>query len=266
MDDVVIVTGAGRGIGLGLASALLKAGYRVATFDIHGEGDDLLRSLGGNRALPQRCDVSDPDQVSQAVKRVIDQWGRIDILVNNAALCLFVPFEQRSVDDIRREFDINYFGYINAIRAVLPQMRLQGRGVIHNMSSTVGFTGFPELSGYASTKGAIESLTLTLALELRGSGISIGVMHPPLTATRSSEPLGIPAQMQEDPETVGRKLASRIMSRRPSVTAGFATSVVVMASRVFGVSMGRLLAGLTQRSRAAAGNLEKRTSPSSAHQ
>lgn len=266
MDEVVIVTGAGRGIGLGLAAALLKVGYRVAAFDVHDEGDDHLRAVGGNRALPIRCDVSDPDQVSQAVKRVIDQWGRIDILVNNAALALFMPFEQCSVDDFRREFDINYFGYVNVIRAVLPQMRLQRRGVIHNMSSSIGFTGFPDLSGYASTKGAIESLSLTLALELRGSGISVGVMHPPLTATRSSEPLGIPAQMKADPEAVGRKLANRIMSRRPSVAAGFTTSAAVMASRIFRVRMGRFIARLSQGARQGGGDFEKHTSRASAHE
>lgn len=130
-------------------------------------------------------------------------------------------------------------GRTNDVSAPIGSRRLQGRGVIHNMSSSIGFTGFPGLSGYTSTKGAIESLTRTLALELRGSGISIGIMQPPLTTTQSSKPLPIPAQAMADPEAVGRKLAGRIMSRRPSVAAGFCASAVVTASRICRASTGR---------------------------
>jgi NAD(P)-dependent dehydrogenase (short-subunit alcohol dehydrogenase family) len=100
----------------------------------------------------------------------------------------------RTPDDTRREFEVNYFGYLNMIDAVLPVMRQQEHGVIHNLSSGVGITGYPGISGYASTKGAIEALTRTLALEFAPLGITVNLMHPPLTGTTSSAPLCVPPE------------------------------------------------------------------------
>lgn len=232
-DDVVIITGANRGIGLGLARALDALGRRVAGFDLE------VDNLSGIEAFV--CDITDAGQVEEAVARVVEKWGRIDVLVNNACVAIFSPFEERDLETIRREFEVNYFGHLNTIRAVLPYMKAQGGGVIHNVSSTVGFSGFPGLSGYASTKGALEALSRTLTVELEPYGITVNVIHPPLTRTTSSAPLGVPDRVMADPEVVGRKLAPKIGSRRSVVTPGWVESAGVLMARWFPGGMGRLL-------------------------
>lgn len=109
--------------------------------------------------------------------------------MNNACLAVFSPFEEKSLIDTRRAFEVNILGCVNMIKAVLPTMKPQGGGIIHNVSSTVGISGFAGIYGYASTKGAVDALTRTLALELEPYGIVVNLVYPPLTRTRSSSPL-----------------------------------------------------------------------------
>jgi NAD(P)-dependent dehydrogenase (short-subunit alcohol dehydrogenase family) len=244
---VVIITGANNGIGLGLAKALRSGGDRVACLDLSGE------NLAELPFYP--CDVTDPAQVATAVAGVLSAWGRVDVLVNNACLAIFCPFEAKQLDDTRREFEVNYYGYLNLIRAVLPTMKAQHGGVIHNFSSTVGTSGFAGIYGYASTKGAIEALSRTLAIEFAPYGITVNIVHPPLTRTQSSAPLGVPPQFMADPAAVGRKLAKKIGSTRPVVTPGAAEALGVFASKLFPEMMGKFLSA-----RAAAAR-EKATLP-----
>jgi NAD(P)-dependent dehydrogenase (short-subunit alcohol dehydrogenase family) len=175
--------------------------------------------------------------------------GRVDVLINNACLALLNPFEERSLDDIRREFEVNYFGYLSMIRAELPVMKKQGRGVIHNFSSGVGYTGIPGMTGYTSTKGAIESLTRTLALEYASQGIVFNVMHPPLTRTKSSSGLGVPPEMMADPVVVGRGLAKQVGKTTPVLTPDFSNGFQLWVSYHFRVQMGKLLAMMTERAK-----------------
>jgi len=180
---------------------------------------------------------------------VVRKWGSMDILINNACLALFIPFGERSLDDIRREFEVNYFGYLNMIRAVLPGMKAQGHGIVHNFSSGVGYTGMPGMTGYTSTKGAIEALTRTLALEYTSQGIIFNVMHPPLTRTKSSSGLGVPPQMMADPEVVGRKLAKQVGKTAPVLTSDFGNGIQLWVTYHFHIQMGKLLAMMTERAK-----------------
>ena len=232
-DQVVVVSGANSGIGLALARALDADGRRVAGLDLAGD------RLAGLRFL--RCDVTDPAEVDAAVDAVVCDWGRIDVLVNNACLAVFAPFEERDLATTRREFEVNFYGYLHLIAAVVPHMKRQGGGVIHNVGSTVGSTGFAGLSGYASTKGAIEALTRTLAIELAPHGIAVNLVHPPLTRTPSAAPLGVPPQFMADPEAVGRKLARKIGSRRSVLTPGPAEAIGVWLARLAPGPMGAFL-------------------------
>lgn len=241
---VIIITGANNGIGLALTHSLLEMGDRVAALDLEM---DNLASHPHPSLLPFRCDVTQPGQIQFAVDEVIRRWERIDILINNACLALFIPFEERSLDDIRSEFEVNYFGYLNTIRAVLPVMKKLGRGVIHNFSSGVGYTGIPGMTGYTSTKGAIESLTRTLALEFASQGIVFNVMHPPLTRTKSASGLSIPPEMMADPDVIGRKLAKQVGKSSPVLTPDFSNRIQLWVSYHFRVPMGQLLAMMTER-------------------
>ncbi|MHB9145647.1 MAG: SDR family NAD(P)-dependent oxidoreductase [Symbiobacteriia bacterium] len=245
----MVVTGAGNGIGLHMTRALLQDGYRVATCDLTGDNLHDLEATNPERLLYVPCDVTADEQVAAFISEVLRRWGRIDILVNNACLALFRSFEEASLEDTRREFEVNYFGYLRMIRAVLPQMKAQGGGIIHNVSSGVGVTGFAGIHGYASTKGAIEALSRTLAQELSGYGICVNLMQPPLTRTRSAAPLGVPEQIMADPAKVGRGLAKRILSTRPDVTPDLQGSFFLRLERLYPDGVGRLLQRATQRAR-----------------
>ncbi|NOY36844.1 MAG: SDR family NAD(P)-dependent oxidoreductase [Chlorobi bacterium] len=244
---VVIITGANNGIGLSITSSLLEDQYCVAGLDLSVENLSIMQDRYPNRLRYYKCDVTDETRVNMVVASVIREWERIDILVNNACLAVFSTFEQKSTGDIRKEFEVNVFGYLNMIKAVLPYMKMSGRGIIHNIGSGVGITGFPGLSGYASAKGAIEAMTRTLAFEFESYGISVNLVHPPLTNTKSAAPLGIPQQMLADPVDVGHKLARRIRSSRVIVTPDCKTSLGLFAIRHFTAAMGKLLVRMTER-------------------
>jgi NAD(P)-dependent dehydrogenase (short-subunit alcohol dehydrogenase family) len=132
-------------------------------------------------------------------------------------------------------------GYINLIRAVLPTMKAQHGGVIHNLSPTVGTSGFAGIYGYSSTKSAIEALSRTLAIEFAPFGITVNIVHPPLTRTKSSAPVSVPPQFMADPSVIGRKLARKIGSTEPVVTPGASESLGVFFSKMFPEVMGKFL-------------------------
>ena len=219
-------------------------GDRVAALDLSLENLPQTSNL-----LPFICDVTDPKRVQVVIAEIIYQWGSVDILINNACLALFTPFEERTQDDIRREFQVNYFDYLNLIRAVLPGMKKQRHGIVHNISSGVGFTGMPGMTGYTSTKGAIEALTRTLALEYAPSGITFNVMHPPLSRTNAAAGFGIPPEMMADPQVVGRGLAKLVGKTHPMLAAGFLNHLQLQMSYHLRVPMGRLMAMLADKAR-----------------
>lgn len=246
MKSVVIVTGADNGIGFYLTKTLLEDGYHVAAIDISGENITPLQSIFLEQLLIFNCDVTDSRRVKDTISYVAENWGQIDVLVNNACIAIFKPFDQKSIDETRKEFEVNYFGYLNTIMAVLPYMKENGKGIIHNVSSGVGITGFPGIYGYASTKGAIESLTRTLALEFEKHGICVNLMHPPLTNTRSASPLGIPVQTMDDPTHVGRNLAKQILTTKPVIASDFRTAAYLFFAYRYPLVLGRLFARLTE--------------------
>ncbi len=234
------------GIGLAMTQTLLADGYRVAAFDLSTGNLESLRAAYPNQLEVHACDVSQADQVQAAVEAVIQKWERIDIVVNNAALAIFKRFDERTLEETRRELDVNYFGYVNVIAAVLPHMKANG-GIIHNMSSGVGITGFARLPGYTSTKGAIESLTRTLAIEFEPYKIHVNVMHPPLTNTKSASPLGVPAQTLADPAIVGRNLAKKIESTKPVIASDLQTALYLFFAYRHPLFFGRLFSKLAAR-------------------
>jgi NAD(P)-dependent dehydrogenase (short-subunit alcohol dehydrogenase family) len=245
MPRTIIISGANNGIGLAMTNALLEMGEHVAALDLSLSH---LEPAAPN-FLPVVCNVTNAQRVQSVVNEVVAQWGGVDILINNACLALFSPFEKRPMDDIRREFEVNYYGYLNLIRAVLPVMRKQGHGVVHNVSSGVGFTGMPGMIGYTSTKGAIESMTRTLALEYSKQGIVFNVMHPPLTRTKSAAPFGVPEEMMADPKVVGDGMAKLVGKTRPVLAPGITNRIQLWVSYHFRVTMGKFLTKMADRAR-----------------
>ena len=132
-------------------------------------------------------------------------------------------------------------------RAALPHLS-RGSAIV-NTTSVTTYRGSDTLIDYASTKGAIESLTRTLALEYESQGIIFNVMHPPLTRTKSASGLGIPQEMMADPEVVGRRLAKQIGKTSPVLTPDFSNRIQLWVSYHFRVPMGKLLAMMTERAK-----------------
>ncbi|WP_435156586.1 SDR family NAD(P)-dependent oxidoreductase [Haladaptatus sp. DFWS20] len=231
--QVVVITGANEGIGYHMLTALLTNGYRVVGFDINGAHIRSLQETHPERVQFHRCDVAVDEDIRTAIDDVLDRWGQIDILVNNAAIFNFAPFEEQTLADTRREFEVNYFGYARTIRTVLPHMKARNKGIIHNVSSGVGLVGHPGLTGYAATKGAVEALTRSLRLELQHENVSCTIMHPALSNTRSAAKLGYPESVLSDPADVGRKLAEKIESTDPVITADWKTKMGLYIAQRF---------------------------------
>lgn len=229
----VLLTGANRGIGHQMLTALVGDGYRVAALDVDTENIRAVKDSHPDQVRIYECDVSNSEAVTAVTTDVIDRWGRIDILVNNAAVANFAPFDRQTISDTQREFEVNVFGYLHLIHAVLPHMRARDGGIIHNVGSPTGDVGHPGLSGYAATKGAISALTRSLRLELRRTNVSCTLMLPPTTNTRMAAELGYPDWMTADVEDVGHKLADRIDSTAPVITPDRQTSLVLSLIRWF---------------------------------
>lgn len=135
------------------------------------------------------------------------------------------------------------------IRSVLPAMKEKGRGTIHNVSSGVGITGFTGLTGYSSSKGAIEALSKTLWYELEKYGITVHTIHPPLTNTKSASALGIPVEAMEKPEKIGRQIARKIQSKKRVITPNILTAFYLFFARQFPNAIGRLMGRMTEKVR-----------------
>ncbi len=246
---VIVVTGGANGLGLAMAETFLAEGNNVAILDVDIGPTSIehQRYIDFGSLLITKCDVTNAQDVKTAIAAVIDKWDKIDILINNAAQASFKLFEYKTLEEMQREFDINYFGYLRMIKEVLPHMHRNNAGTIYNVSSLVGLVGFVKLSGYTSTKGAIESLTKTLALELKDSNVNIGIIHPPLMKTESAIPLGIPHEIMEDPDEIGKSIVLKILYRRfkSVVTSNLTTGIFTKLSYKYPRMIGNLLDRLT---------------------
>jgi NAD(P)-dependent dehydrogenase (short-subunit alcohol dehydrogenase family) len=181
------ITGAGRGMGVDIAKAALAAGHPVvatgrnpdAVADAVGEADDLL---------VVKLDITSSQDAEAAVKAAVDRFGRIDVLVNNAANFFGGFFEELSPERIERQLATNLIGPMTVTRAVLPVMRRQRSGQVISISSTAGLTGFEYCSAYATSKFALEGWMESLAPEVAPFGISTTIVEPGFFRTELLEP------------------------------------------------------------------------------
>jgi NAD(P)-dependent dehydrogenase (short-subunit alcohol dehydrogenase family) len=176
-----IVTGAGSNPGLGRAHALLLAarGASVLVNDIGPDPQavaDEIRAAGG-MAVANRASVASEEGAAAIVAAALDAFGRIDILVNNAAISLAAPIDAMMPEDLRRHIDVNLMGAVWTCRAAWPQMKARGYGRIVNTTSAA-MTGFADQAAYAASKGGLWSLTRALAAEGRALGIKVNAVSP----------------------------------------------------------------------------------------
>jgi short-subunit dehydrogenase len=181
---VAVVTGASSGIGEATAVELARRGASVAVAARSAEKlEDLSRriSASGADVLAVETDVADRGSVDAMVERVVGEFGRIDVLVNNAGLGLSGRVAELRAEDLRYVFEVNTIGPLNCVQAALPRMGSGGR--IINVSSVVGKRAIPKVGGYCSTKFALNALSDALRVEVAGRGISVTSVYPGTTRT-----------------------------------------------------------------------------------
>ena len=178
-DEVAVVTGAGRGIGRRVASVLAEEGFRIAANDLDGPVDtmDELRSAGA-RALSLPGDVSDEASVLGMLETVMGDFGRVDVLVNNAGISRIVPAEETTLDDWNRTLSVNLTGPFLMCREFGKLMLEQGSGSIVNIASVAGLLGVGDRAAYNASKHGLVGLTRTLAAEWGGRGVRVNAVCP----------------------------------------------------------------------------------------
>jgi 3-oxoacyl-[acyl-carrier protein] reductase len=212
---VSIVTGGGNGIGKAYCEGLAAEGSAVAVAEIDGDAAERvassLRAMGA-KAIEIATDVSDEQSTQRMAERTLSAFGRIDVLVNNAAVFATipisrVPLEQLSVQEWDHVMRVNLRGIFLACRAVLPAMRQQGYGKIINISSGTALSGSPTRIHYTTSKGGVLSFTRTLAREVGGSGIRVNAIAPGSTLSEENPDQDV-LRMRQAP--VGARALQRV--------------------------------------------------------
>src|SRR3954447_26521154 len=178
MAQVWLITGASRGLGRALAEAVLAAGHRlVATARDPAAFDDLV-ARWGDHVLPLALDVTDPRAADEAVRKAVETFGRLDVLVNNAGYGDIGSVEETSLEDFRAQIETNLFGVIIVTKAAIPVLRAQGSGHIIQVSSVGGRVGATGRAPYSAAKWGVEGFSEVLAREMALVGVKVTIIEP----------------------------------------------------------------------------------------
>ncbi|MCX7886571.1 MAG: SDR family oxidoreductase [Verrucomicrobiae bacterium] len=217
-DKVVIVTGASSGIGRETALAFANAGARVVAAARNAER---LREIASDNILAVPTDVTRDDDVKRMVETTVERFGRVDILVNNAGIGIRGTVEQTQLLHAQHLIDVNFFGVLRCIQAVLPHMRRQRSGQIVNIGSVLSIVATPRNAIYCASKFAVRALSDALRIELRDAGIDVILVMPGYTDTpffenqiRYGGPVRVGPFKGVHPRTVARAILRACARRR----------------------------------------------------
>ena len=187
MEKIAVVTGSSSGIGFETSLALAREGYfTYATMRDLGKAQE-IKKISKDEGLPLKVielDVDNEQSTENAIKSIIDEKGRVDVLVNNAGWGLWGTAEDVSLDEFREQFETNFFSVVRIIQKVAPVMRKQGSGNIVNISSVAGRIGFPVSTAYISSKFALEGLSESIRFELGQFGVNVIIIDPGVIKTK----------------------------------------------------------------------------------
>jgi NAD(P)-dependent dehydrogenase (short-subunit alcohol dehydrogenase family) len=191
---VAVVTGSSSGIGYETSLLMARNGFfTYATMRSIDKSNKII-DLKRNEKLPLdvlKLDVTDDKSVKEAIEQIVNERGRIDVLVNNAGYALLGPLEELSIQEIKEQFETNVFGVVRLTKEILPIMRRQLHGTIVNISSIAGRIGFPLTSAYVSSKFALEGLSESMAYEVEQFGIKVILIEPGVIKTNFDKNLKI---------------------------------------------------------------------------
>jgi NAD(P)-dependent dehydrogenase (short-subunit alcohol dehydrogenase family) len=202
-QKVAIVTGSSSGIGLDASVTLAQNGFLTYATMRNLDRSSIVKAAAEKEQLPIKVvqlDVTDDHSVKDAIRAIVSEAKKIDVLVNNAGFGLVGAFEDLSIDEIKDQYETNVFGLIRVTQAVLPIMREQKSGIIVNISSGAGLFGYPGGSAYVSSKFAIEGLSESISYELDQFSIKVVLIEPGFIKTNFSNAMVI-AKKAQDPSS-----------------------------------------------------------------
>ena len=243
----VLIVGADQGIGYYLVKRLLQLENTVTVLDLQITAIDILKEKYQDTVLPIVADARNLSSIENGVHNAIEHFGDIDIAIHNACLCTFASEHDTGYEVYQNVMDVNYFGALRLTKTVLPHMRKAKKGRIIFTSSGVGVTGFLNISPYAASKGAIESLAKCLQIENEEYGISFHLFHPPLTNTKSASGISVPKEFKAEAKKVGYGLADHIWSKKFVICHSVNQAVQIKLSYRHPLYIGKMMAKATKR-------------------
>jgi NADP-dependent 3-hydroxy acid dehydrogenase YdfG len=229
MSKTILITGASRGFGKIWTEAFLKRGDNVVATARNVDSLSHLAKEYGKSVLPLQLDVTHREQCFEVVSKAQQQFGKIDVLVNNAGYGLFGTIEEASEKEARDQFETNVFGTLWMTQAVIPVMRNQGSGHIIQLSSVLGVATVPLMGLYNATKWAIEGMTETMSVEVKAFGINTTLIEPIAYATDFSGASGVlskPIEVYEGLKSVVYEQFKTMPNGNPQATAEVLLKVV----------------------------------------
>jgi len=223
-----IITGGSQGIGKATALLFARQGYDLVLSARQAETLEAtaaeVRAIG-TKVLTVTCDVSKEAEVNNLISKALEYFGSIDVLINNAGVCMTGPIENTSMDDWKRVIDVNLWGYIHTIHSLLPHFLVRSAGTIINVGSIGGKLPLPEMTVYCTSKYAITGLTETLRLELKPKGIHVGAVHPSATNSNFMERAQFRGSSEQEAEKRRNSMTSFLESPAASKPEDVANAV-----------------------------------------
>ncbi len=224
---VALVTGASKGIGAAIAKELGARGAAVAVnySGSKAAAEKVVAEIekAGGKAFAVQANVADPDAIGPLVKAVVEKFGPIDVLVNNAGIYEFGALEAITPDHFHKQFNLNVLGLLLTTQAAVAKFNPKGGSII-NIGSVVGRMAFPNAAVYSATKGAVDSITVSLSKELGAKGIRVNALNPGLIITEGTHDAGIAGSEFETGAAKGTPLGRVGQPRDVATAAAFLAS------------------------------------------